>query len=144
MSVALATLLGFAGWTLATLAFTVGVYRLQRIFSGRATMAEWRADVEQGSEWYRRAMRAHLNCVENLPVYGAIVLTGAFVGVPPMAAYDALALTFLAARVGQTLVHVGAPPTERAAAVRFSLFAVQLACMAAMGALVGVAAAARP
>lgn len=140
MSVALATLIGFAGWTLATLAFTVGVYRWQRILSGRATMAGWRADVEQGSEWYRRAMRAHLNCVENLPVYGAIVLTGAFVGAPPMAAYDALALTFLAARVGQTLVHVGAPPTERAAAVRFSLFAVQFACMAAMGAIIGFVA----
>ena len=140
MSVALATLLGFAGWTLATLAFTVGVYRWQRILSGRATMAEWRADVEQGSEWYRRAARAHLNCVENLPVYGAIVLTGAHVGVSASAAYDALALTFVAARVGQTLVHVGMPQTERAATVRFSFFAVQVACMAAMGVIVGSAA----
>ena len=140
MSTALATLLGFAGGTLATLLRTVGVYRWQQILAGRATAAQWRADVEQGSEWYRRAMRAHLNCVENLPVYGAIVLTGAHVGAPASATYDALALTFLAARVGQTLVHVGSPPTERAAVARFSLFAVQFACMAAMGAIVGAAA----
>jgi len=81
-------------------------------------------------------MRAHMNCVESLPVYGAVVLTGAVSGVAS-AAYDALALTFIGARVGQTLVHVGTPQTERVALVRFSLFAVQLACMAAMGVLVG-------
>lgn len=139
-NLALATLLAFAGWTLATLAFTVGVYRWRRILAGRATLAEWYADAGQGDEWYRRATRAHMNCVENLPVYGAIVLTGATLGVPASAAYDALALAFLAARIGQTLVHVCAPATERAAAARFSLFAVQLACMAAMGAIVGGAA----
>ncbi len=60
-------LLGFAAWTLLLLFATVGVYRWSRILTGRTAIATWRADESQGSEWYRRAMRAHMNCIENLP-----------------------------------------------------------------------------
>ena len=60
-------LLGFAAWTLFILFTTVGVYRWSRILTGRTAIAAWRADEQQGGEWYRRAIRAHLNCVENLP-----------------------------------------------------------------------------
>ena len=60
-------LLGFAAWTLLILFATVGVYRWSRILTGRTAIATWRADEQQGSEWYRRAVRAHMNCVENLP-----------------------------------------------------------------------------
>ncbi|HKJ89202.1 MAG TPA: MAPEG family protein, partial [Gammaproteobacteria bacterium] len=74
MSIPVWVLLAFAGWTLLILLATVGIYRWSRILTGRATVREWRADQEQGSDWYRRAMRAHMNCVENLPVYGAIVV----------------------------------------------------------------------
>jgi uncharacterized MAPEG superfamily protein len=135
------TLLGFAGWTLIVLMGTIGVYRWSRILSGRAAVAEWRADETQGSEWYRRAMRAHMNCVENLPVYGAIVvaisasqLTAAFL--------DVLAVTFLAARVLQTSVHLALQQTEVIASVRFGFFFVQVLCMFAMGLTVALSAAA--
>jgi hypothetical protein len=57
-------LLGFAAWTLFILFVTVGVYRWSRILTGRTAIAEWRADERQGSEWYCRAVRAHLNCLE--------------------------------------------------------------------------------
>jgi MAPEG family protein len=67
-------LLGFAGWTLLTLCISVGAYRWSLILTGRATLSEWRADIPQRSDWYRRAMRAHVNCVENLPVLGALVV----------------------------------------------------------------------
>jgi MAPEG family len=67
-------LLGFAAWTLLILVATVGVYRWSRILTGRTAIATWRADEQQGSEWYRRAMRAHMNCLENLPIYTAIVV----------------------------------------------------------------------
>ena len=59
-------LLGFAAWTLLILFATVGVYRWSRILTGRTAIATWRAAEQQGSEWYRRAMRAHINCLENL------------------------------------------------------------------------------
>ena len=68
MNIPVLVLLGFAAWTLLTLIASIGVYRLSRVLTGRASMAEWRADLPQGSEWYQRAMRAHMNCVENLPV----------------------------------------------------------------------------
>src|ERR1700732_5544631 len=57
-----------AAWTLLILFATVGIYRWSRILTGRTAIATWRADEQQGSEWYRRAMRAHINCLENLPI----------------------------------------------------------------------------
>jgi uncharacterized MAPEG superfamily protein len=48
--------------------------------------------------WYIRAMRAHANCVENLPVFGAIVF-GLYVGNVASAFVNALAVAFLVARI---------------------------------------------
>jgi uncharacterized MAPEG superfamily protein len=73
-------LLGFAVWTLLVLFGTVGVYRWSRILTGRVRISEWQADRPQGSDWYQRAMRAHMNCVENLPVFAAIVLCATATG----------------------------------------------------------------
>jgi uncharacterized MAPEG superfamily protein len=130
----LLVLLLFAGWTLAVLALGVGIERWSRILGGRAQLKDFRADEPHGSDLYRRATRAHLNCIENLPVYGAIAvvahLTGA--GGPVM---DALASTVLGARIAQTSVHVAFPLTNPAVAVRFAFFAIQFVCMVAMGLL---------
>jgi hypothetical protein len=52
---------------------TVGVYPWSRILTGRVPIGNFRADLIEGAEWYRRAMRAHPNYIENLPVFGAIV-----------------------------------------------------------------------
>jgi MAPEG family len=67
MKIPLWALLGLAGWTLAALTGRIGVYRRSQVLTGRARMAKWRADATQGSEWYQRATRAHMNGVENLP-----------------------------------------------------------------------------
>ena len=60
-------LVGFAALTVLLLLGTVGVYRWSRILTGRVAIREFRADQIEGAEWYKRAMRAHANCVENLP-----------------------------------------------------------------------------
>ncbi len=73
MSVPVWSLLGFAAWTVILLLGTVGVYRWTRILTGRVPIRDFRADQVVGEDWYRRAMRAHANCIENLPVFGAIV-----------------------------------------------------------------------
>jgi uncharacterized MAPEG superfamily protein len=135
MNVPVLVLLGFAAWTLLTLFGSIGVYRWSRILTGRTSVAEWRADLPQGSDWYKRAMRAHMNCVENLPVYTAIVVALIATGVKS-ATIDTLAIVILAARVGQTLVHIGLPPTNAAASLRFALFFVQAVCMIAIGVLI--------
>ena len=139
MSIPVWVLLLFAGWTLATLLATVGVYRWSRILTGRAALSEFRADEPHGSEWYRRAMRAHANCVENLPVYAAIVVAIVASGVrSPM--LDGLAVVLFAARVLQTATHVAVRQTDAAVAVRFAFFFTQIMCMAGMGILVALRA----
>jgi uncharacterized MAPEG superfamily protein len=138
MNIPVLVLLGFAAWTLLTLFGSIGVYRWSRILTGRTSVAEWRADLPQGSDWYRRAMRAHMNCIENLPLYTAIVVALIATGVKS-ATIDMLAIVILAARVGQTLVHIGLPPTNAAASLRFALFFVQAVCMIAIGVLITLA-----
>ena len=132
MGVPVWVLLGFAGWTIVTLLGSVGVYRWSRILTGRVQIREWQADVPQGADWYRRAMRAHANCVENLPIYGAVVLAIVATGAQS-ATLDRLAILMLAARVCQTLTHIVFTPTNFSASMRFAFFVVQLGCMIGMG-----------
>jgi uncharacterized MAPEG superfamily protein len=135
MNVPVFVLLGFAGWTLMTLFGSIGVYRWSRILTGRASISEWRADAPQGSEWYQRAMRAHMNCVENLPIFGALVVALIATGFQSPS-IDTLSVIILSARIGQTLVHIGAPPTNNWAALRFALFFVQIVCMISIGIMI--------
>ena len=118
-------LVGFAAWTVLLLVATVGVYRWSRILTGRVAIREFRADQIEGAEWYKRAMRAHANCVENLPVFGAIVF-GLYVGNVGSALIDALAVAVVIARVMQSLVHVCLIQTNTVTAVRFAFFFVQI------------------
>ena len=118
-------LVGFAAWTVLLLLATVGVYRWSRILTGRVAIREFRADQIEGADWYKRAMRAHANCVENLPVFGAIVL-GLYVGNVGSALVNALAVAVLVARVMQSLVHVCFVQTDIVTSVRFGFFFVQI------------------
>lgn len=118
-------LVGFAAWTVLLLLATVGVYRWSRILTGRVAIREFRADQIEGADWYKRAMRAHANCVENLPVFGAIVF-GLHVGNVGSALVNALAVAVLVARVMQSLVHVCFVQTDIVTSVRFGFFFVQI------------------
>lgn len=120
-------LLGFAAWTLVLLSATVGVYRWSRILTGCGAIKDFRADRVEGEDWYRRAMRAHANCIENLPVFGAIVFALHVSGIRGAAA-DYPAIAVLAARVAQSLVHVSFVQTNAVSSVRFTFFSIQLAC----------------
>jgi len=135
MNVPAFVLLGFAGWTVLTLFGSIGVYRWSRILTGRASISEWRTDATQGSEWYQRAMRAHMNCVENLPIFGALVVALIATGLQSPSV-DALSMALLLARIGQTLVHIVAPPTNVWAALRFALFFVQIVCIMLIGTII--------
>jgi uncharacterized MAPEG superfamily protein len=139
MSVPVWVLLGFAAWTLLTLFATVGVYRWSRILTGRTAIAAWRADEPQGGDWYRRAVRAHMNCVENLPVYTAIVVVmlAAHVASPIL---DALAITILVARICQTTAHLAFEQTNMIAGVRFAFYFAQAISMIVMGVIIAVEA----
>ncbi len=133
MSLPIWSLFGFALWTLLLLLLTVGVYRWSHILSGRIAIRHFRADKVEGADWYRRAMRAHANCVENLPVFGAIVfaldrsgLQGTWI--------DMAAVAVIPARIAQSLIHVTLAETNLSTSLRFSFFLLQLICFSALAA----------
>jgi uncharacterized MAPEG superfamily protein len=135
MTTPLWSLLAFAAWTVLLLAFTVGIYRWSRILTARAQIAQFKADASDGEGWYQRATRAHLNCIENLPVFGAIVMVlyAGGIGGPLV---DWLSISVPVARVVQSSVHVSFVQTNRVVAVRFSFFTVQLLAFLALIAVI--------
>lgn len=124
-------LLGFAAWTVLLLLSTVGVYRWSRILGGRAPITAFRAETSEADGWYHRAMRAHANCLENLPVFGAIVFA-LYVSDVGGIWVDSLSIAVLAARVLQSLIHVGLPQTGAVVSLRFAFFLTQLICFVLM------------
>jgi uncharacterized MAPEG superfamily protein len=124
MSIPQWSLLGFTAWTLLLLVATVGVYRWGNILFAQAALASFRHDAPEGG-WYQRGTRAHANCIENLPVFGAIVYLITTIGLTgPLV--DALCIATLAARIVQSCVHISHVQTNAFVAVRFSFYSVQL------------------
>ena len=120
-------LLCFAMWTLLLLLFTVGIYRWSRIFRGSVAIRNFPADAAGGDDWYKRATRAHANCIENLPVFGAVVfaLDAGRVTSPLV---DGLCVAVVLARVVQSTVHVGFIHTNTIASIRFGFYFIQFIC----------------
>ncbi|MDP2307921.1 MAG: MAPEG family protein [Pseudomonadota bacterium] len=126
MPVALACLLGFVAWTLL-LVFLLISWRSMEALLGRRRLDEFPAGVPHGTDAYWRLNRAHANCVENLPLFGAVVLVAHALG----ADVGGLACVYLGARVAQSVTHVasGAPA---AVFVRATFYTVQLGLLGAM------------
>ena len=140
MPIPLWVLLLFAIWTLIVLLTTVGIYRWSHILTGRAELIDYPAENPQGKPIYLRAMRAHANCLENLPVYAAIALV-AFAANVDAITLDRLAILFIAARVAQSVVHVAFPISNKVVAIRFGFFFIQIIAMLWMGAFVALSVA---
>jgi uncharacterized MAPEG superfamily protein len=139
MTTPLWVFLAFAMWTLAVLLAGIGVRRWTLIFTGRAQLTDFPAGTPHGTAGYHRAMRAHANCVENLPVFGAIALT-AFAAQTQAPIVDTLAVVFLAARLAQTLTHTVFTETNTTVLIRFLFFMAQIVCMVWMAAEIALTA----
>ncbi len=126
MTPSLVALCGFAAWTMLLVFSLAGVRMLTTARTGKA-LNTFQADGADLEGFGRRLTRAHLNCVEFLPVVGAVILSAAVSGRADVT--DGLAMPLLFARLGQSLVHLAstAPPMVLA---RASLFLVQLAIVA--------------
>jgi uncharacterized MAPEG superfamily protein len=97
-------LLLFAAWTLVLMLVYVN-YRVLQIFSGRKRADSWtRGRPTDDPSFIERAQHAHMNCIENLPVFGAIVLSAYAVGRPGVA--DAFGGYVLWLRLAQSIVHL--------------------------------------
>jgi uncharacterized MAPEG superfamily protein len=134
MSIPVAALLAFAVWTIVLLTFTIGVVRWGLIFTGKAELKSFPGDEPHGSAFYRRATRAHANCIENLPVFGAIVFAAEASGAHS-STLDVLAVAVVIARVCQTSAHLSSG-SNAVIGIRFSFLAVQLVAFFWMSALI--------
>jgi uncharacterized MAPEG superfamily protein len=130
------SLLGFVVWTLLVVVAGIGLPRISAVLARRAPPRSFVADVPHGSERYRRTMRAHVNCVENLPIFASLVLLGHAVALESTL-FEALAVAVLPARVAQTAAHV-ASGSNRAVLVRFSFFSIQFGCFVGMAAILAL------
>lgn len=117
---------------------TIGVYRWSNILTGRIPITSFRADKIEGADWYRRAMRAHANCIENLPVFGFLVFCLHVAGLSsPL--INAAAIAVVPARIAQSLTHVMVPETTFTTSVRFAFFMTQFVAFCVLAApLVGL------
>ncbi len=136
MSVPLMCLLVFAAQTLAIVVFGIGAPRVTQVLLGKARPNAFPGDTPHGGELYRRTMRAHANCVENLPVFGAVVLVGAVSGLASPT-FDVLAMVYAGARMLQSAAHI-ASGRSLVVNVRFTFFLAQVVCVTWMGILVAL------
>ena len=118
------SLIGFVLWGLF-LVICVGSWRAGLVLAGKAPPNGFPSGTRHGTDLYWRLNRAHVNTMENLPVFAALVLACEFVGLDPGRA-GPMALTVLVARVCQSLFHVS---SGRSLAVnfRFTAYLAQLA-----------------
>lgn len=102
--ISLQALIGFAAWTLL-LAVLVLLYRGARIVGGaRADSWTRGAPKLEDPPLVTRITHAHLNCLENLPIFAVLVLSAAALG--KGAVTDPYAPWVLYARVVQSTIHL--------------------------------------
>jgi uncharacterized MAPEG superfamily protein len=137
VSIPILSLVGFAAWTL-TLLLLLGGRRALQVVTGSKKPNQFSA-TPTTTDFEGRLQRAHLNCTENLPVFGALVLSGVALGVHATW-FDALCATVLIARLGQSTAHLSSG-RNLVINIRFSFFFVQLLAMLSLAAMLGSIAA---
>lgn len=116
-------LLGFTGWTMLLVA-VVFSYRGIRLLGGTPINSWGRgAKTTEDPVFIKRVEDAHANALENLPLFAVIVLSAAALG--KLDAINSLAPIVLAARVGQSLMHLsGTNPLQ--VLIRATFWGIQL------------------
>ena len=116
-------LLGLVAWTVLLVLLVVNQRGLL-VMSGRMKVNAFAADGSTTPGAFgQRVVRAHANCVENVPLFCAVLLY-AMVTQQTLIT-DPLAPTLLVARIVQSLVHL-LSTSALAVWVRFAAFFVQL------------------
>jgi uncharacterized MAPEG superfamily protein len=116
-------LTAFFAWTLLLLTL-MEVIRSQLVLRGKVPANGFTPDNANLSPFMQRLARAHANCLENLPIFGGLLLIAIVTGRTSIT--DPLAYLFLGARVFQSLVHL-ISVSSLAVTVRFTAFALQIA-----------------
>jgi uncharacterized MAPEG superfamily protein len=125
MTTPLLCLLALVAWAIA-LVVALTVARLRYLARG-GSVRDFGMPDDRRLIW--RLFRAHANAVENLPLFASVALVAAVIG-RQSSTLDALAIAYVGARLGQSIVHV-TPGAGLKFNVRFGFFATQLVCLAA-------------
>ncbi len=115
-------LVGYVAWTLLLLVWIV-LLRTVLVLSGKRAANDFDPRGSDVSPFSGRLCRAHANCYENLPVFGALVLLAMATGNGDVT--DPLARWVLVARVAQSIVHL-ISTSEIAVTIRVTFLLVQL------------------
>ena len=129
----IASLVLFAVWGLL-LVISIGTWRLAMAVSGNVPQGGFNPGTPHGGAAYWRLNRAHMNEVENLPFFGAVVLGGMVANVQDPN-FQMLASIVLLARIAQTIIHVTSG-AQVAILLRFTAYLVQVFSMLGMAAMV--------
>ena len=101
--------------------------RVSQVVTGAKQPNEFPSGVPHGGDAYWRLNRAHLNCIENLPLFASVVVVGTLAGLKaPL--FDTFARVYLGARLGQSMTHLSSGG-NLAINVRFTFYLVQFGCL---------------
>ena len=123
MTVPLWCRVGFVLWVVI-LVVALTLARLRHLARGGSHL-EFGIPDDRRLIW--RLFRAHANAVENLPLFACVVLVAAVRGVASLV-FDLLAVTYLASRIGQSVLHVS-PGAGLRGHRRFLFFVIQIVCL---------------
>lgn len=126
MSTPLIALAGFAGWTLLLILTTVTARVIAIIGDSDIPINKFAPGGEDLPGFGQRVTRAHLNCVENLPVFAAVVAAAGLSG--QFSVMEGTVMFILYARILQSTVHM-ISGSLAASLIRGTLFAVQALLM---------------
>lgn len=122
---AIIALVVYALWAMF-LVLSVGAVRVHQVVTAQAHPGSFTAGVPHGPDPYWRLNRAHMNTIENLPIFATVVLAGWAAGaITPV--FNVLAVIVVSARAVQSLIHISSGSVG-AINVRFTAFGVQIVC----------------
>lgn len=117
------TLILFTLWTLG-LGVTLITYRSVQVLLGKKKSNEFPAGIQHGSDFNWRLNRAHLNSLENLPIFVAVVFLTVSLGKVNEFVNQA-GFVILGARVLQSLTHL-IGTNVLAVNIRFTFYMIQI------------------
>jgi uncharacterized MAPEG superfamily protein len=126
----------YALWALV-LVLMIAADRTLLVLKGEMKNNAFASGIPHGTESYWRINRAHINTVENLPIFAAIVLA-AWVAGMETAVFNLLATIVVSARIVQSIAHI-VSGSQPATWLRTLAFAVQVVCEIWMAVLILIA-----
>ncbi|MDF3821914.1 MAPEG family protein [Leptospira sp. 96542] len=113
----------FIAWTLF-LGVSLTSFRSIQVLIGKKKSNEFPAGIQHGSDFYWRLNRAHQNCLENLPIFLAVVFLVSTLGKLDSFVNDA-SVVIIVTRILQSITHL-LSGNVFAVNIRFTFYMTQI------------------